>query len=229
MTEMLAFARRPGENINALLARYEVVRQRAANEGHFVMSIEGCALQILKAAGFPWTQLSMLLHQLGGRLPNTEAEYQQLIIQIRRLGHVQEAAPGNIATILQGPFRQARPGQYYVDPATNQTSAQQLQSYWQQQQQSESQGRWLNSRSLPGQRQPVETRWLNPVVPPRGPVEASGLNLGQRDGLATGRRQRGTRLSLGLRTRRRPGRSQTLVPPPPIQEQNSCLNRPCRA
>ena len=30
MTEMLACARRSGENINALLARYEVVRQRAA-------------------------------------------------------------------------------------------------------------------------------------------------------------------------------------------------------
>ena len=57
MTEMLAFHRKSGETINALLARYEVVRQRAANEGHFVMSIEGCALQILKAAGFPWAQL----------------------------------------------------------------------------------------------------------------------------------------------------------------------------
>ena len=36
MTEMLAFARRQGEDINALLTRYEVVRQRAANEGRFV-------------------------------------------------------------------------------------------------------------------------------------------------------------------------------------------------
>ena len=49
MTEMLAFARKPGENINALLARYEVVRQRAAVEGQFVMSIEGCSLQLLRA------------------------------------------------------------------------------------------------------------------------------------------------------------------------------------
>ena len=36
MTEMLAFARRQGEDINALLTRYEVVRQRAANEGRFL-------------------------------------------------------------------------------------------------------------------------------------------------------------------------------------------------
>ena len=35
MTEMLAFARRPGENVNSLLARYETVRQRAAFKGQF--------------------------------------------------------------------------------------------------------------------------------------------------------------------------------------------------
>ena len=112
MTEMLAFSRRPGENINALLARYEVVRQRAANEGHFVMSIEGCALQILRAVGIHANQLTNLLHQFGGRLPTNEAEYQTLITQVRRQGHIQEAAPGNIASILQGPFRQARPDTY---------------------------------------------------------------------------------------------------------------------
>ena len=49
MTEMLAFARRHGEGINELLARYDVVRQRAALEGQFVMSTEGCALQLLRA------------------------------------------------------------------------------------------------------------------------------------------------------------------------------------
>ena len=65
MTEMLAFARRPGENINAMLARYEVVRQRAGNEGRFVMSIEGCALQVLRAAGTHPNQLTLSLHQFG--------------------------------------------------------------------------------------------------------------------------------------------------------------------
>ena len=32
MTEMLAFQRRPGENINSLLARYDTARQRANAE-----------------------------------------------------------------------------------------------------------------------------------------------------------------------------------------------------
>ena len=44
MTDMLAFSRRPRDGQNALLSRYEVVRQRAAAEGQFVMSIEGCSL-----------------------------------------------------------------------------------------------------------------------------------------------------------------------------------------
>ena len=130
MTEMLAFTRKPGENINALLARYEVVRQRAANEGHFVMSIEGCALQILRAVGVHANQLTNLLQQFGGRLPNNEAEYHAMITQVRRQGHIQEAAPGNIATVLQGPLRQARPGTYYVGSEGGQTVQQQLQSYW---------------------------------------------------------------------------------------------------
>ena len=61
MTEMLAFHRKSGETINALLARYEVVRQRAAVEGQFVMSVEGCALQLLRACGIQAQHLFNLL------------------------------------------------------------------------------------------------------------------------------------------------------------------------
>ena len=130
MTEMLAFARKPDENINTMLARYEVVRQRAANEGRFVMSIEGCALQVLRATGVQPHQLTTLLHQFGGRLPMDETEYQSLLTLVRRQGHITEAAPGNIATILQGPFRQAKPGAYFAEGATDQSAGQQLNSYW---------------------------------------------------------------------------------------------------
>ncbi len=37
MSELLAFARRPGEAINALLTRYEIVRQRAVTEGNVII------------------------------------------------------------------------------------------------------------------------------------------------------------------------------------------------
>lgn len=51
MTEPVNFSRRPNEGINDVLARYEIIRQRAHDEGKFVMSIEGCALQLLRACG----------------------------------------------------------------------------------------------------------------------------------------------------------------------------------
>ena len=79
---MLAFARRPGEHINDLLARYEVVRQRAATEGQFVMSIEGMSLQLLRAAGIQANQLMLLLQPFGGRLPTDEPQYHQMVNQL---------------------------------------------------------------------------------------------------------------------------------------------------
>jgi len=88
MTEMLAFSRRHGESINALLARYEVVRQRAAVEGQFVMSTEGCALQLLRACGIQASHLFNLLQPFNGQLPQNDAQFQQLQAQLRRFGHL---------------------------------------------------------------------------------------------------------------------------------------------
>ena len=112
MTEMLAFSRRNGETINSLLARYDTVRQRAATEGQFVMSVEGCSLQILRAIGIQHQHLFHLLQPFQGNLPTNDAQFQQLLTQLRRYGHITEGAPGNIASTLSGPFRQARPGAY---------------------------------------------------------------------------------------------------------------------
>ena len=105
MTEMLAFSCRPGEGINALLARCETVRQRAALEGQFVMSVEGCALQILRACGISSQHLFTLLQPYSGQLPRTDAQFNNLCQQLRRHGHITEGTPGNIATSLHGPPR----------------------------------------------------------------------------------------------------------------------------
>ena len=48
MAQLLAFQCRQGELVNGTLARYAAVRQSAAREGHFAMSWEGCALQLLR-------------------------------------------------------------------------------------------------------------------------------------------------------------------------------------
>ena len=115
MIEMLAFARRPGENINSLLARYEVVRQRAATEGQLVMSVEGQSLQILRAVGVGPQHLFTLLQPFGGSLPQDDLQFQAMCTQLRRHGHITEAMPGNIGSVLRGPFHQARPGAYMTN------------------------------------------------------------------------------------------------------------------
>ena len=93
MSEMLAFARRPSESINAVLARYEVVRQRAALEGQFVMSNEGCALQLLRACGVQAQHLFNVLQPFGGQLPQNDVQFQELCAQLRHYGHISENAP----------------------------------------------------------------------------------------------------------------------------------------
>ena len=73
---MLSFSRRRNENISALLALYETVRQRAAVEGQFIMSIEGCALQLLRVSGVQTQHFFTLFQPYGGRLPQTDEQFQ---------------------------------------------------------------------------------------------------------------------------------------------------------
>ena len=87
VTDMLALSRRPSESINALLARYEIVRQRAAVEGLFIVSIEGCALQLLCAYGTQPQQLLTLLQPFAGRLPQTDQQFTGKCMLLRRFGH----------------------------------------------------------------------------------------------------------------------------------------------
>ena len=112
MTEFLAFSRKPHDTINALLARYETVRQRAAIEGQFHMSVEGCSLQVLKCCGIQSHHLFILLQPFNGTLPQNEDQFRQLCTQLRRHGHNTEGTRGNVASMLHGPYHQARPGQY---------------------------------------------------------------------------------------------------------------------
>ena len=125
MTEMMAFTRKPGESINAVLSRYEVVRQRAALEGQFTMPITGCALQLFRAIGMGPQQMMTILQPIGGQLPTNDAEFANVCQSLRRYGHIQENHPNNIGQSLQGPFRQARPGQYFAesDPQPGESSA----------------------------------------------------------------------------------------------------------
>ncbi len=108
MTQLLAFSRRHGETVNGTWARYEIVRQRAAREGHFVMRWEGCAFQLLRAC----KQMIQFLQPFQGRLPQDEAEFALLSSHMRRIGHLLEHSPNNIGQLLHA-NREAATGEYY--------------------------------------------------------------------------------------------------------------------
>eukprot|EP00971_Amphidinium_carterae_P022422 442153-Amphidinium_carterae.1 len=102
VSELLSFTRRPGESIDALLTRYELVRLRALREGGGAAQLgpEPTSLMLLKACGVTHHQFLQLTQSIGHRLPSTEAEFEELCRQLRRLGHILEQYPNNVAQQL---------------------------------------------------------------------------------------------------------------------------------
>ena len=99
--DMLAFARRPGETIDALISRFELTRARARNEGGGTLGVETAALILLRACGVNTQQFQVLTQPFGLRLPTTEAELTQMCHHLRRMGHIVERHPQNIASGLR--------------------------------------------------------------------------------------------------------------------------------
>ena len=76
------------------------------------MPIEFCALQILRACNVAPQHLFNLLQPFDNQLPKTQEQFSVLCRTLRRHGHIAEQVPGNIASALHGPARQARAGAY---------------------------------------------------------------------------------------------------------------------
>ena len=114
--EYMAFHRRSNESINEVLARYEVVRHRAAEEGNFTMDITGCCMQIFRALHIDTARIVQLLRPFGGTFPQTEEQFQAMLSQMRVEGRILENLPGNIGQSIQQGNRQAHPNSYLVQP-----------------------------------------------------------------------------------------------------------------
>eukprot|EP00974_Lingulodinium_polyedra_P016706 1620763-Lingulodinium_polyedra.AAC.1 len=66
------------------------------------MSVEGCALQILRACGISPQHLPIMLRPFQGQLPQHDAQFNQFCTQLRRYGgHISEGSPGNGAQALR--------------------------------------------------------------------------------------------------------------------------------
>ena len=115
MTELWAFDKFTREDINTLLARYDLVRERAYKEGNFALTWEGASLQLIRACGIGANQFISLTQPFGGRLPTNEEEFYVVQSQIRQTYHIIEGHPGSIGSLLHGPPRQAHRGAYATE------------------------------------------------------------------------------------------------------------------
>ena len=101
--DLLHFQRKGNESVDVLITRFETIRARARTEGGGAnISTESAALILLRAIGVSAEQFQRLTQPFGLRLPNNEAEFAQLAHNLRRMGHIIEHHPANIARSLHG-------------------------------------------------------------------------------------------------------------------------------
>ena len=91
MTALVAFKRRPGEPIDQALARFDLLRHRAANEGNYDPGPAASSWMLLNALGIPPAQWAQFLAPSGGPLPTTPMEVNNMLTLIRRQGHLYES------------------------------------------------------------------------------------------------------------------------------------------
>ena len=101
--DLLHFHGKGNEAVDVLITRFETIRARARTEGGGAnISTESAALILLRAIGVSAEQFQRLTQPFGLRLPNNEADFAQLTHNLRRMGHIIEHHPANIARSLHG-------------------------------------------------------------------------------------------------------------------------------
>ena len=110
ISDFMNFDRIPGESIDALLVRFDVLRARAQQRGGFGINHGGLSWILLRSLRLNAEQTDRLLQFIGGALPHNDAEMGMLIERIRRQGHLFEGG-------LRHPGHQAGvgdPGNYHA-------------------------------------------------------------------------------------------------------------------
>ena len=112
VSDFLNFNRLPGESVDALLVRFDVLRNRAQMRGGLGVNPNGLSWLLLRALGLNADLVDRLLQPLNGQLPQTDLQLQQLLERIRRQGHLfeggmrhstQQAGVGDPGTYLAFP------------------------------------------------------------------------------------------------------------------------------
>ena len=99
--ELNNFSKKLGENSDSLIIRFELVRDRASQDGGMDISIRQAAVTLLTSVGPTDEQLQRLLDPTDGLFPSDEPEYTRMVTKLRRMGHIIEGHHNNIAKMLR--------------------------------------------------------------------------------------------------------------------------------
>ena len=90
VSEFLQFARMPGESVDSVLVRFDVLRNRAAQRGGLGLNHTGLSWILFRALNLPPELMDRALSPFNGQLPQNEAQLVELMSRIRRQGHLYE-------------------------------------------------------------------------------------------------------------------------------------------
>ena len=79
------------------------------------MSVQGLPFILLRACQVNDQQLMTLLQGTDGLFPADNAQYRQMCLLLRRMGHILERRPGNIASALRGGSSQNATPAFFAD------------------------------------------------------------------------------------------------------------------
>ena len=103
LADLHGFVRLPGESVDTVLTRFEVIVQRARTRARIPLQNTHAAWMLLLALRIPTEYWVHLLTPFRGALPSTDTEYRQFIEYVRRFGHLAEAGNYSIAQgVTQG-------------------------------------------------------------------------------------------------------------------------------
>merc|ERR1711884_643009 len=90
MLELWHFRRRTGESMDAYLARFQLVHHRSTSINGQPLSPGQQCFTLMHGMGMSNREMWGCPRTLNGRLPQDAAQYQQIINQLRRYGHIVE-------------------------------------------------------------------------------------------------------------------------------------------
>ena len=88
ISEFLSFKRLPGETIDSVLVRFDILRNRAQARAGFAVNWTGLSWLLLQSLGLNAEMWDRLLAPTGGLMPQNEMQVGELMERVRSLFHL---------------------------------------------------------------------------------------------------------------------------------------------